>query len=122
MKMHLCGDCFAIALEDGAREVKSATIMYGTGCDTHPTLIAATHVVEVEDGAAVRVGESARRELAVDTPPAPGEIPASVGPLTQLAAMLLASWSRGEEQKADGNAITHAVKAARQLLAETGGQ
>jgi hypothetical protein len=120
-RVYLCGDCFVDAAKDGATDV-GGEIAYGTPCETpaHSRILAATHIAEVPEGVALRVGGGAGGELAPAEPPA--NVPPTVGPLTEMALRLLSSWSRGDEQKADANAITHAVKAASQLLAETGGK
>jgi hypothetical protein len=117
-RVHLCGDCFVDAAKDGAKDV-GGVIAYGTPCETpaHSRILAATHIAEVPDGVTLRVGGG---ELAPAAPPA--DVPSKVGPLTETALRLLAAWSQGDEEKADANAITHAVKAAAQLLAETGGR
>lgn len=113
-KAYLCGDCTVKAVEAGGKDV-GGSIMYGTGCETHPELIAATHVVEIEG----ELPTLATREEEPASPPL--EIPATVGPLTDLAVRLVSAWSSGDMTKADPNAITYAVKAARMLLKETGG-
>lgn len=117
-RAHFCGDCSVEAVNAGGTDLENQTIAYGTGCENHPELIAATHVVLVADDFA--------KTSAPTEAPAPVraalETPIAVGPLTDLAARLLSAWSGGDMTKADPNAITYAVKAARLLLNETGGR
>lgn len=120
-RVHLCGDCSIPAIAAGARDV-GGVIPFGTGCETpaHTRILAATHVLEVPDGVTLSVGGGGGDELAPLEPPS--GVPSEIGPLTALAARLLASWSQGDMTKADANAITYAVKAAQSLLSQTGGQ
>lgn len=115
-RAHLCGDCSVEAVLAGGEDLDGQTIAYGTGCENHPELLAATHVVMVPD-------DFTRTRTEAPVPAqAPLETPIAVGPLTDLASRLLSAWSRGDMTKADPNAITYAVKAARLLLNETGGR
>lgn len=123
-RVHLCGDCSTEAEKSGAIDIgasSSVVIPYGTSCETpaHASIIAATHVLEVPDGVALSVGPDAAPPV---TSLSLADVPTTIGPLTHLAAQFLAAWSRGDEQKADTNAITHSVKVAHKLLAETGGR
>lgn len=117
----LCGECCAVLLQRGGVERKPSGLALGIACMRHPSL-AATHVVEAEEGAALPRLED---DDTAGSPSAPvaRPSPSSVGPVTDLAARFIVAWSTDTEEKViDRFMVTRAVSAARMLIEETGGR
>lgn len=140
---YVCGECCSILERAGCRQQTSAVITLGTACERH-TRSAATRIVFAPEGALPPLeappdvptrdelpaadddddGEGAEAvPLAVVVDPASLPRRASFGPVTELAARFVASWShKSEGAKGDDFMVAHAVKVARALLRETGGR
>jgi hypothetical protein len=124
----VCGSCSTSLIRAGG-EAKHANISLGTPCERHPSM-QATIVIEADDGLLPAAAPSVERdddEEATDEDAVSSvdgvAIPSSVGPLTEIAARLVASWGhKSEGAKSDVFMVRHAVNVARRLLEETGGR
>lgn len=119
----VCGDCRARleALELGEFDRSIEQIGYGRLCEVHPGAleVAATNPVLVRPGWEETWREATLNDLPV-VPRYQGEPGAAAGPLTTIAATLLASWTR-ENPDTAAQWAGPAVEAAHLLLSLTKG-
>lgn len=126
--LHVCGDCAGRLFEMGGKLDETVTsLSLGMICETHPTELdrTATNAVRAPEGwkEGTRFPAPAKPTLPEMQAPtsARSDGRAELGPVTEIATRLLASWSGASEGAAASVQVRHAVDIARELLAETGG-